>query len=107
MSSIFDSLSQQEASRTDGTMRRAALLRRDLNDHERATVRLFERIRKQTEEAAEARLVVEFPLSPELAAAYAVWCDHGERDLTLHFPADLTANIGEAPIGPYDPDPRD
>ena len=108
--SIFLTLSEQEELKTDGTMRRAAQLRRDLNDHERATVRLFERIKQQTGEAADARMVVDFPLSPEMSAAYEVWERTTNRDTAYLSEAESVVasmkahrqswEVGEAPIGP-------
>ena len=78
MVSIFDTIAEQEESRLTGTMKRATQLRQDLNHHERQMIRLFERIQKQTEEAAAENMVVDFPLSPELTAAYKTWCEANE-----------------------------
>ena len=71
--SIWDTLKAEDTSRIDGSLTRAATLRRDIDDAQKLIVRLCERIDMSRAETEAVGVVTEFRLSPELGAAYGAY----------------------------------
>ena len=95
--SIWDAL--DGGPKVDGAMRRAGELRRDIDKHEKTTLRLFERIRMSQAETEQAGAPVTQRLSPVLSAAYGQWLTGQDVPKRI----ELT-ELSEAPLPPEDDD---
>jgi len=78
-------------------MRRAGELRKEIDKHERNTVRLFERIRMSQTETEQAGAPVTQRLSAVLSAAYGEWLRTQDAPKRI----ELT-ELSEAPLPPED-----